>query len=127
MFAGYEPTVQILIEKGANINATNKYGDSALLLAAAKGQYFLQHWTEIHFGPISGLLLTRLLKNIFYYVYVVIGPESLIKFMIEHEADVNTRGNEGKTALINAAYNGKLSHFYSTNTFRIAKEQHFLW
>lgn len=37
LFAGFENIVQTLIEHGANINATNNDGESALLLAAAKG------------------------------------------------------------------------------------------
>lgn len=34
---GFEKVVEILIEKGAQINLKNKLGDSALILAASKG------------------------------------------------------------------------------------------
>jgi len=34
---GHEPCVRALIETGANINATNKLGQTALKLASSKG------------------------------------------------------------------------------------------
>lgn len=50
MTLGYEPTVQILIERGANVNNTNNINNSALLLAAAKGQNYFRH-TKFHTVP----------------------------------------------------------------------------
>lgn len=35
---GLEKIAQILVEKGANVNATNHDGDSALILAAENGE-----------------------------------------------------------------------------------------
>lgn len=40
---GNEEIAQMLIEKGANLNATNNYGDSALHLAAKSGKNQLNH------------------------------------------------------------------------------------
>lgn len=48
MFIEFESIVQLLIEKGANVNLVNENGDSALTLAAKKG---------------SGNILWYLLKN----------------------------------------------------------------
>lgn len=38
LFIEYEEIVRFLIEKGANINATNENGDSALIRAATTGK-----------------------------------------------------------------------------------------
>lgn len=37
LFIGFDNIIQMIIEKGANINVTDKNGNSALLLAAANG------------------------------------------------------------------------------------------
>lgn len=38
---GSEKIVQMLIEKGANVNAVNEEGDSALTVAVSKGRHIL--------------------------------------------------------------------------------------
>lgn len=41
---GFEKIVQMLIEKGANVNAVNKENDSALISASSKGNISNQSW-----------------------------------------------------------------------------------
>lgn len=38
LFVGFLKITEMLIEKGANVNARDFHGDSALILAAAKGK-----------------------------------------------------------------------------------------
>ena len=43
LFLGFDKIVQLLIEKGANVNAVNKVENSALIYAATKGS-FPDYW-----------------------------------------------------------------------------------
>lgn len=65
---GYEKIIQILIAEGANINAKNKLGDSAVILAASKGirnqkvvcfdQYSKINWTYWRVAPPTSFYVT---------------------------------------------------------------------
>lgn len=97
-FIEFEEIVQILIEKGANVNASNVNGDSALIRAATTGNY--------RTPKIDFYILLRW-RNL-----DVTGPESLIKLLIENGADVNAVNDVNNSALILAISNGKSYKIY---------------
>lgn len=94
---GNESEVQRLLTAGANLNATDENGNSALLLAAGKGNLykFKVKWGEKH----TKLHRKKLANS---------GSESLVKLLIENGADINAVDKENNTALIIAINNGKI-------------------
>ena len=85
--------VKLLIEKGADINASNIDGKTPLDIAKEKGH-----------SQISAFLL-----NIELFNTVRQGNLSKIKDYINKGADINAKDSEGKTSLHNAAVVGNLN------------------
>lgn len=82
-----------LIEKGADINATNGGNDSALILAIE-----------------SGYLLKTLIISIQtkLHSFCCLGYEKTAELLIQKGADVGVINSRGTTALMNAANKGKI-------------------
>lgn len=91
---GEEKIVQLLIDRGANINARNEYNDTALIHAANLG--------NIH------LFLIVLFQDIrLTYYWCLLGYEPTVQVLIERGADVNVTNTLGNSALLLAAVKGQ--------------------
>jgi ankyrin repeat protein len=107
---GHTDSARLLLENGANVNAKNPHGESALILAAKYGhtgivKRLLEAGAKINamnkFGQTS-LILSA--KN---------GHSDTVKTLLESGANVNDKDLNGKTALIVSAKNG---HTYTVET-----------
>jgi ankyrin repeat protein len=84
--------VKILLEEGADVNAKDKYGRTALMIASEYGKRGLERKYQTE-GPnlVGGL-------NTHYETAKV------VKVLIENGADVNAQDDDGDTPLSNALY-----------------------
>lgn len=96
-FVGFEKIVQILIEKGANVNGMNNDGSSALSFAADEGSvvnvfncnkkpiFLIKYWNKrVQFDDA--------------------GHEAVVRLLVQNGAQVNT-SNKHNDAALNLALN----------------------
>ena len=100
---GLVRSVELLIAKGINVNATGGRYSSALQAAACKGytkvvEVLLANGADVN---QAGGDYGNTLQGACSY-----GHRSCAKLLLEHGAEVNTRGGEHTTALHAAAFNG---------------------
>jgi ankyrin repeat protein len=103
---GYESIVQLLLDKGANINAQGGYYGNALQAAAWRGkesvvQLLLDKGADINAqGGCYGNALQAA---------AWLGKESMVQLLLDKGADINAQGGKYGNALQAAAYDGKKS------------------
>lgn len=110
--------IRDLIEKGANVNAKDKSGNTALMLVAMqkiKGEVSIPKQLiatekERKFDPS---LYARKLRQQDYYVKELydrtfVNDYDAVELLLAKGADINLQNNEGKTALMFAAIRGDL-------------------
>lgn len=91
---GNQKIVEILIERGANINATNNDGDSALNLAAeVLNDKHLCHLLD----DFEGIRMNTNRAD----------QENIMKLLIANGSDINHKGVNGKTALMSIVRKGR--------------------
>lgn len=94
---------QVLLDMGADVNATDKDGNTALILATTRGdeptvQLLLEKGANVN---------ARDKYNSTALIFAAINEhESIVRLLLEKGADVNARGKDGYTALISAAQYG---------------------
>lgn len=99
--------MKVLIDRGADVNATDKYGWTSLMLAARQGHLKIvqallnRSGINIDAKNIKGL--TALIFAILY------GKADVAKVLIHHGADVNLAKNDGWTPLMSAAQHGHMT------------------
>ncbi len=104
-FIGNLDDVQVLVRKGATIDATAPKGRTALMLAAANGhtpvvEFLLQQGAEINAKDSDG-------QTALMYATSGLFPET-VKFLLENGADVDVQSKKGGfTALMIAASGGE--------------------
>ena len=91
-----------MLEKGANINAADRHGRTALLFAASNGnekivELLLEKGADIQVAPGNRTLLMIAAGN---------GNEKMVELFLEKGADVNAVDHRGWTALLFAAKKG---------------------
>jgi serine protease inhibitor/ankyrin repeat protein len=104
---GYYDIANLLLQKGADVNAEGMWGQTPLHAAAARGhkdlvELLLTHGADINAG--RGLRLTPL------HLAACAGQIDMVSLLVAHGADVNAAGNadpgEGETPLLEAAREG---------------------
>lgn len=95
--------VEFILRNKANILKINKYGDSALMLAALKG----------HLPIVTDLVVAGAEVNpeegwtaLIYAAFE--GHTEVVRFLLEKGADIDAQSQNGMTALMAAARNGHL-------------------
>jgi len=96
---GYTEIVQLLLEKGADVNAETNDGKTALMYAAAKGrteivQLLLEKGADVNTKIYGTPILLWAHEN---------GHTKIIQLLLEKGADVNAKNKYGETALMRAA------------------------
>jgi len=100
---GLTEDVKILLTKGASVEARDRIGNTALLLAALSGKHhtvmaLLDAGSDVHHQNLKGsTALYRAAKN---------GRKRSIRLLLKAGADINQPNDKGLTPLIAAAYNG---------------------
>jgi len=100
---GDAESVRLLLDAGADMNATNNDGDTALILAAVQGH-----------AEIVRLLLDRganveATDSDGYTAFIVAAASShaeIVRLLLDRGADINATNHDGNTSLIEAAQNG---------------------
>ena len=88
--------IQFLIEAGADVNAKNDMGETPLFMAAQFNpkiaKYLMEQGADVNVISLRGW--TSLHRAAAYYA-----DAEVLRDLIEHDADVNVKDNEGKTPL----------------------------
>lgn len=95
-YAGSTYWIEKALERGANINAKDRFGTSALLHAIKNGHYealALLLYEGADVNMVDALGFTPLI----FAVYV--NDAKAAKILLDHEADVSFKDNKGYTAL----------------------------
>jgi hypothetical protein len=105
---GYLEGVKQLVEVGANIEETNEFSMTALVVASLQGHfelvvYLVEHNANVAHADQEG-------ETALHWACIV-GNLSSVKCLLEHGASVTERDEEGKTALLHAAASGSLLVF----------------
>ena len=97
--------IKELLKKGADVNASNKYGDTALMIASEKG-----HMDVVKCLAECGVDVNASNKygRTALMVAAIWGQIEVVKHLAELGADLEAKDGDGKTALMVAASLGKL-------------------
>ena len=91
--------INSILNKGkVDINAKNKDGETALMLASSEG-----HLEMVKLLVENGADYTNALR-----LASREGHLEIVKLLIENGANINAKDNDGETALMRASYNGHL-------------------
>ncbi|KAJ7759534.1 ankyrin repeat-containing domain protein [Mycena metata] len=102
---GQLDVVKFLIERGADVNASNKDGYTSLYLASERGhlgvvEFLIEHGADVNARNKDGYTSLHLVSRD--------GHLDIVKFLIEHGADINASTEGGYTSLSMASENGHL-------------------
>lgn len=100
---GHEAVVQLLLDKGADISATDDNGMTVIHWAAKKGHELVVRTLLDHGAHISA---TDNLGETALHLASYEGYESIVRLLLENEADISTTNNAGETAIHSAAAGG---------------------
>lgn len=103
IYSGHEGVVKLLLGNGADINAKTNSNDTALMLAADRGN------SQIEISKID----QNLHRLICYLEYVLIysisihpGYQGIVEWLLKNAANVNAKNKDNNTALISATEKG---------------------
>lgn len=115
-FIGNEKIVRMLLDKGANITATDDTNDSALTHAAEKGKLLRSKGvasTKLVLFLRCFFLKPNVLRNCKslnpFFIHSTLGHHEIIRILIEKE---NSKATVGNPMLVIAAKSGKVSNKY---------------
>jgi uncharacterized protein len=98
--AGHTDAIRLLLDKGADINTTNNFGDTALMTAAEDGrtdvvELLLDKGADINAKNYTGS--TALMSAEF------MDQTNVVELLLNKGADINAKDYDGDTALMKAA------------------------
>ncbi len=102
-----EDTCAALLAAGANVNARNKWGSTALWLAATAGRgdlvdFLLRHGAELEIRDHDGRTVLMFVTKLGFF-------DDMVVRLLAHGAEVNAQDAEGRTALMYAAHSARRS------------------
>ena len=95
---GQKEITQILVAKGANVNATNKAGITPLM-CAVMGQGDCKEVTEILIANGANINTQDSAGRTPLHIAILNGQPNMVMLLLEKGADVNVRMNNGETPL----------------------------
>ena len=104
-YEGLHSIVQLLFERGFDLNESNENGSTALMLAAQQGhietvKFLLSRGANVNHRNIQKATpLSQTAKN---------GHVEMVKLLLDNDAEYNTVNHVGQSPLFNAAYLGHL-------------------
>jgi len=89
--------VKFLVERGVDINATDGYGHTPLMIAAGYGRlktvkYLIEHGADLHAKNPKGYDALLLSSKYGYF--------KVAKYLIDHGADIHATNNKGDSAFL---------------------------
>lgn len=95
--------MELMLARGANLEAVNNRGEQALLLAAWKGQlaavkWLVEHGAKVNRDPLQWTAL---------HYAVFAGYQEVADYLMDQGAEINARSPNGSSVLMMAAYEGK--------------------
>jgi uncharacterized protein len=101
--AGNAATLDVLLQTRANVNARNRFGDTALMVAALGGRLDLVKSLRTHGAEINQRGWNAL-------IYAATGGhDAVVTYLLAQGADIDSASPNGMTALMMAAHEGRLS------------------
>jgi ankyrin repeat protein len=98
--AGFEPTLDVLLHARAKVNASNRFGDTPILVAAIAG----------HLGVVKKLVARGAeidAKGWTPLIYAASGGrDEVVRYLLEAGANIDAQGPNGTTALMMAVRGG---------------------
>ncbi len=106
MIAAWEgnlPMMRLFISRGADINAINSNGETAVALAAWRGKLESVKWLIERGARINPP--AKQWSALHYAAFA--GHEEVVDYLLEQGADINARSTNGSSVLMMATYEGK--------------------
>jgi len=97
---GYEKTLDTLLRAGAKVNARNRFGDTALMVAAIGGRLPIVRKLVDRGAEINPAGWTPLIYA------ATSGRDEVVRYLLEAGARIDAEGPNGTTALMMAARGG---------------------
>jgi ankyrin repeat protein len=94
--------IKYLVEKGANVNHENNYGETSLTRASVGNLEVVKYLVENGAADLTNNLNKSLLKASQH------GNLEVVEYLVEKGADINYKDKYGKTSLLYASQNGYL-------------------
>jgi len=101
---GYEVMVQLLVNKGANIEATDKFGETALWKAASEGH---ENIVDLLLNKGANIEATNGFGETALHGAASGGHESIVDLLLNKGANTEATNRFGETALHGAALGGR--------------------
>eukprot|EP00434_Breviolum_minutum_P033718 symbB.v1.2.029837.t1/scaffold3307.1/size59352/4 len=102
--SGNEAVTRHLLDLGANVEAADKDGQTALLISAVNGHEAVTKLLLDHGADVAGAAMEYGQTALLLAAHG--GHEGVAKLLLDHRADVASTDNDGVTALIYAAAGG---------------------
>ncbi len=103
---GDTSAVRIMLDSGADVNAKDNYGRTALAVAVSSGKTDVVKLLIEKGADVNAISEDRFFGGTALMVATVFGNMDMVQTLLDRGADVNAKNKDGITALINAAFNG---------------------
>jgi ankyrin repeat protein len=101
--AGNTATVDVLLAGRANVNERNRYGDTALMIAALNGRFDIVKKLRARGAELDGAGWTAL-------IYAATGGhDAIVGYLLAEGAKINAESPNGTTALMMAVREGRFT------------------